>query len=257
QVDEGFGTTTCGVGACMRTVSTCSGGVLQSCIPGAPSPEVCNGIDDDCDGQVDEGFGLVTATCGVGACKRTVTDCTSGNPPPCRPGTPSPEVCNGIDDDCNGVVDDVVAGLDSDGDGIADDCDNCLLEVNRDQSDFDHDGQGDVCDLNDGLILILMTRASDVAWQKEAGYTAFSEYRGDLEVLRLQGLYTQDPQTTPLATTNCDLPDPFVADGIDPPTGKAIFYLVTGVRNGVESSLGTNSAGATRPNAHPCPEPTP
>jgi hypothetical protein len=37
-------------------VQTCIEGVLQTCVPGEPSPEVCNGIDDDCDGQVDNGF---------------------------------------------------------------------------------------------------------------------------------------------------------------------------------------------------------
>ncbi|PYT11228.1 MAG: hypothetical protein DMF51_16085 [Acidobacteria bacterium] len=64
---------------------------------------LCNGIDDNCDGRIDEGLG--TLICGVGACQRT--DCaTSGN---CVPGSPSPEICNGIDDDCNGVVDDNLA----------------------------------------------------------------------------------------------------------------------------------------------------
>ncbi len=51
--------------------------------PGAdPQPEVCNGQDDDCNGQVDEGL-----------------DCTSH----CEPNPP--EVCNGVDDDCDGAVD--------------------------------------------------------------------------------------------------------------------------------------------------------
>jgi len=45
---------TCGVGACQRTVDTCGGGVPQLCVPGSPTSETCNGIDDDCDGLVDE-----------------------------------------------------------------------------------------------------------------------------------------------------------------------------------------------------------
>lgn len=51
--------------------------------PGAlPEEEVCNGADDDCDGQVDEGLNCQT-------------QCTpTGN-----------EVCDGIDNDCNGLID--------------------------------------------------------------------------------------------------------------------------------------------------------
>jgi hypothetical protein len=49
------GTLTCGVGACNRSVQQCVNGTVQNCVPGAPSAEFCNGIDDDCDGIVDNG----------------------------------------------------------------------------------------------------------------------------------------------------------------------------------------------------------
>jgi len=52
-IDEGLGTVSCGVGACMRTVDACVDGAAQTCVPGAPAAETCNGIDDDCDGVVD------------------------------------------------------------------------------------------------------------------------------------------------------------------------------------------------------------
>jgi hypothetical protein len=62
--------------------------------------EVCNGRDDDCDGRVDDGIAPVS--CGVGACRRTVS-CTAGAWPAVRTGSARrAEVCNGVDDDCDG-----------------------------------------------------------------------------------------------------------------------------------------------------------
>jgi hypothetical protein len=63
--------------------------------PGAV--EICNGVDDNCDGRIDEGFdqdGDGFTTC--------AGDCDDGNPA-IHPG--AAEACNGIDDNCNGTVD--------------------------------------------------------------------------------------------------------------------------------------------------------
>lgn len=67
-----------------------------SIFPGAT--EVCDGIDNNCDGQVDEGARM---TCGVGLCSRYALGCSTR----CTPGDPFTETCNGYDDDCDGVVD--------------------------------------------------------------------------------------------------------------------------------------------------------
>ena len=75
--------------------------------PGAA--EACNGIDDDCDDDVDESLG--EGSCGVGACERSVPFCSAGLPQACTPADPTPETCNGIDDDCNGEVDERLAGM--------------------------------------------------------------------------------------------------------------------------------------------------
>jgi len=64
--------------------------------------ELCNGIDDDCDGRTDED--VVSAPCGTGACTRTAA-CVSGSMDVCVPGEPTPEICNQLDDDCDGVID--------------------------------------------------------------------------------------------------------------------------------------------------------
>ena len=90
---------------------------IRRSIPNAA--EICNGKDDDCDGQIDEGN-----VCGGGNPCVVGQSCTTGLPGQCAAGTsacpngmngamvcvqnvqPSAETCNGFDDDCDGVVDD-------------------------------------------------------------------------------------------------------------------------------------------------------
>jgi putative metal-binding protein len=116
MADEGtFGAvTSCGVGACASVgVTTClNGSPGDTCIAGQPTAETCNGIDDNCDGTVDEGTSGAATTCGVGACASTgMTTCANGIPgDTCTPGQPTAETCNGVDDNCNGTVDDGTAG---------------------------------------------------------------------------------------------------------------------------------------------------
>ena len=89
------------MGECAAT-GTCTAGV-DSCAPGPPTSEVCDNLDNNCDGTIDEGFGQTT--CGLGVCEITVDDCVGGVPQTCTPGAPTAETCNGIDDDCDGAVD--------------------------------------------------------------------------------------------------------------------------------------------------------
>ncbi len=74
-----------------------------------------------------------------------------------------------------------------------------------------------------------------------------------LDVLKSTEVYTQVPGSNPSAERHSGVPVNSVADLDDPAPGKAVFSLVTGMRNGVEGSLGRDSAGRERLNTNPCP----
>lgn len=113
-VDDDVTPTECsaGIGYCQRTsTARCVGGLIVcDAEPGDARPETCNGLDDDCDGWVDEQLDTPEAcSVGVGACTRYSDEVCSDGTLICEdvaPGSPDVEHCNGIDDDCNGVVDD-------------------------------------------------------------------------------------------------------------------------------------------------------
>ena len=121
------------LGVCRRTgnlVCSADGTGLSCNAPAGPAPgtEVCNNLDDDCDGKVDEGLGTCTCSpraercdgvdddcdgkidegltrqCGTGTCLGTET-CTNGVFTGCNAPPVGTEVCNGVDDNCDGVRD--------------------------------------------------------------------------------------------------------------------------------------------------------
>jgi hypothetical protein len=102
-------TCTSGLGACLRTgVGACVGGVVScAAIPGTPTAESCNSVDDDCDGSIDEGNPDAGAPCGsnIGECAEGVLQCSGGALMCFGEIRPSIESCNNRDDDCDGSID--------------------------------------------------------------------------------------------------------------------------------------------------------
>ncbi len=99
------------VGECEYGFRACTaaGSWSEVCV-GAVEPvdETCNRRDDDCDGRVDEGNPGGGEDCTVegeeGVCAEGSTVCSSGDLI-CRGPMPRRELCNGLDDDCDGSVD--------------------------------------------------------------------------------------------------------------------------------------------------------
>jgi hypothetical protein len=131
----------------------------------ASRPEICDGIDNDLNDGIDEGF-LDTDNDGLGNCVDTdidgdgfsnVVEEAAGSNPFSNASTP--EVCDGVDNDLNDGIDE--GSLNTDGDLQAncvdpdDDNDGALDAADRfpldstESGDHDNDGTGDNADLDD------------------------------------------------------------------------------------------------------------
>ena len=85
-------------------------------IAGSISGETCDGVDNDCNGQVDDNLSRSCSNaCGVGS-----ETCSAGNWGGCDAPQPKAETCDGIDNDCDGQVDEPDGSLCPSGESCVD-----------------------------------------------------------------------------------------------------------------------------------------
>ncbi|MBI5509465.1 MAG: putative metal-binding motif-containing protein [Deltaproteobacteria bacterium] len=175
EIDEDFALgqlCTAATGACSvsgTTICSADGQSTRCSVdPPVPAPERCDDEDNNCDGAVDEDFGLgVPCTVGVGECQATGTvACSadgSGSECTATPGAPAAEICDGKDNDCDGIVDRGTRGCacpttatEICNAGVWSGCPATPIEECNDSDDdcdgqidegFDHTGDGQACDI--------------------------------------------------------------------------------------------------------------